>query len=213
MYLHRFIYSARNAGYRGAIKVLTTDDDIYCNNRVDKVEQGYTTEIFPDSRWIKLELDRHFREGDRVIFLDSDIVVTSKFPFNKLFKKDLFITTVPLTHDTSKAAPKIKEIMEIDIKTKYLASPIGFLLNDKAREFFKLWRMMRPFARLYNLGTMFALNIACHMRGMKDFYIVPENRCGYTMDVVLNTPRRAKKPYLFHYGGRLGKDIWMEEYR
>ena len=210
-YLHRFIYSVREAGWRGEIVVLTTDVNLYCNATVRVVKQEFKTSVFRDNRWLKLELDRHFKKGDRVIFLDCDIVLFKGFPFEELFQHDLSLTTVAMNHDVTKEMPIVKSLLGGEPKTKYLASPCAFKMCRKTEKFFDEWRSFRETSKEYNKGTMFALNLACHSRDMSDVYLLPEDRCAYTLTVVFK--EIVAEPVLFHYGGGKGKQIWFDEYR
>lgn len=209
-YLYRWIYSARNAGWRGRIVVLTNDETLRANSEMVLTDQEFRTTVFKDNRWIKLDLDKYFNEGDRVVFFDVDIVFFPSMPFDELFKHDLSLTTVPLHHDVTKEMPLIKELTGIEPYTKYLASPCGFLKCDETVEFFNHWRSYRELSKQHRKGTMFALNLACYNRCMDDVFLLPENRCAYTLTVKFK--EKVKDPYLFHYGGAYGKQIWMNEY-
>lgn len=209
-YLYRWIYSARESGWRGKIVVLTDDETLRCNAEIRYTKQEFRTRVFKDNRWLKLELDRYFKEGEHVAFFDVDIVFFNGMPWEQMFKHDLGITTVPLHHDVTKEMPIIKELCKIEPHTKYLASPCIFKVGKKATAFFNEWRSYREVSEQYNKGTMFALNMACYNRCMDDVWIFPEHRCAYTLTVRFN--EKVKNPVLFHYGGAQGKQIWMDEY-
>lgn len=210
-YLQRFIHSVRAAGWREEIVVLTNDEELYCNNTVIYVPEHFTSSAFPDPRWLKLELDRFFDKGDEVIFLDSDIVLFDGFPFEEILGHKFGMTTVPMHHDVTNEMPEVNKLLNKVTEAKYLASPISFRKNRSTTEFFDLWRSQRALSVERNHGTMFALNMACHMRDMSDCWLLPEDRCAYTLSVRFNEP--VKDPVLMHYGGMQGKEIWMGEYR
>jgi hypothetical protein len=150
--------------------------------------------------------------GDRVLFLDCDIVLFDGFPFDQLLQHDLALTEVPMHHDVTREMPLVNRILGVHAHIKYLASPIVFKVDNSAHEFFDLWRSMRPLSKKYGKGTMFALNLACYHRpSMDDVYILPADRCAYTLTVRFN--EKIKNPVLFHYGGAQGKQIWMDEYK
>lgn len=209
-YLQRWIYSARESGWRGRIVVLTGDKSLKANAEIRHTKQEFKTAVFKDNRWLKLELDRYFDDGEHVAFFDVDIVFFKSMPWDEIFKYELGLTTVPLHHDVTKEMPLVKEITGVEPHTKYLASPCIFVKNKRSIEFFENWRSYRELSEQYKKGTMFALNLACYSMGPEDIYIFPEDRCAYTLTVRFK--EKVKDPYLFHYGGGQGKQIWHDEY-
>ena len=217
-YLYRFVYSVRAAGWRGPIVVITKDKGLYANCEIRHAKASYKTREFMDSRWLKLELDSFFQKGDQVLFFDTDIVLFEGFPFVEMMRHELSMTTVPMHHDVTVEMPLVKRILGVEPDQKYLASPLGFRVNSRTHKFFDLWRDMRETSSEHRKGTMFALNMAVYawkqMYGKDlDPWLLPHERCAYTLTIKFKEYNKITDPVLMHYGGGLGKKVWDEEYR
>jgi hypothetical protein len=207
-YLTRFITSVRGAGWRGEIVVLSSDD-IPCNETVIIHDDHFKTRLLSDNRWMQFEVDKYFKDGDHVLYLDCDMVVYDNCNFDELFKHTLLVSTLPGTHDVTGELPELSKILERPIKSKYIASPFVFKINKEAKDFFKLCRMMSYISQTQDRGTLFAFNLACQMRGMGDVPIYPKSKVKYTLDVVFG--KSVPKATMFHYGGAKGKRLWEQD--
>ena len=217
-YTHRFIYELHGIGYRGEIIVLTTDANIYCNAKVVKLDKMFESKVdsLNDSRWLQFDLLKPdlFKDGDKIIYLDSDVVVLPAFNYNEMFQKYTFATSI-LYHDDVQEYQLLNKILNREnnissVKAKYIASPFVFEINQKARKFFDLCKIMQQISNQYRRGTLFAFNLACYSCGF-EIEIIPKELCVYTKDIKDKTV--PKNPILIHYGGGDGKELWKADYQ
>ena len=213
-YTYRLIYSLREIGYKGEIIVLTPDDDIYCNCRIIKIEKIFTAEAktLDDSRWLQFQLldNDFFKDGDKIIYLDSDVIVHKGFDFERMFNEYTF--AVSITHFDIDEFPILRKILcNPGIDFKYIATPFVFEVNDKVRDFFNVCKLCQEISNHYKRGTLLAFNLACYSYLKHDeIQIIPEDKVVYAYD--MQEGRVFDDPMIIHYGGFKGKKIWEEEY-
>jgi hypothetical protein len=155
-----------------------------------------------------------FKEGDKILYLDSDVVVNERFNIEEMFKKYTFATSIVYHDDVQEHQLLNRTLNRVngeknEVKFKYIASPFVFEVNDRARRFFDLCKIMQQISNQHRRGTLFAFNLACHSCGF-NIEIIPRELCAYTKDIKDKTI--SPNHILIHYGGGDGKDLWKADY-
>jgi len=217
MYTARLIYSLRKHGWRGRIDVLTTDPNLHiASATMQVIEQTFNSRIFNDCRWLQMELDKVYSDGEKVMYIDCDCVI--KKPIWKLFKYNFACVTGYDRYDQmgkyiSKIASAPKD------SPKYVVGPFVFKMNESVRMFFRMARVFCHFSDLLEVGTMVPFNIACYT--VKKPKPLPMSTAFYWEDIsedederydLAQFMERSKNASIIHYGGSRFKRLWQEEY-
>lgn len=208
-YTHRLIYSIRDTGWDGKIVVLSCDD-IYCNCEVKKIKEHFKTDLIQDSRWVQFDLMDYFEDGDKIMYLDSDMLCLKKCDLNELFEYELLCSVVYHDKKVGAELPKLSEILKREIDFKYIQSPFVCEVNEKTRSFFDLCKITSYVSEALKFGSLFAFNLAAHRCVEFDPDIFPRNKVIYTVDMM--SGKRYRSPWFVHYGGKKGFELWLREY-
>lgn len=211
-YTLRFLLSVRGVGWRGPIIVFTPDNDIYCNETVIKLTRTLYSPRYLDCRWMVFEINNHFKKSDKVLFFDSDCVLTDKFPINKIFKHDFVLTKKKRSEPDAytESFEQINAIMGVETNEEYVASP---LLWKKCKENDRLFNILRlgSFCSFHHGGGInVTLTSTLKMYNKKIDYCIPYDKILYTSDK--DRAKKKEDAWLIHYGGNLGKQMWENEY-
>lgn len=211
-YASRLHASVRASGWRGEFCILTTEDDIYCNCTVKHIERICGGTTFDDDRWLQFEVLDHFEEGDRILYLDADMISLPDCDFDFMFDHDLLLSMLPIyEYDVTNELPDMTIEIGHEVEFKYIMAPAVFTVGDRlAVELFEKAIESIPISDRYGRGSLFALNIAAYnMRGFNPM-LFPNDKVVYSVDI--NLGNKFEFPWFVHYGGGCGKQQWEEEY-
>lgn len=218
-YTQKLIDTIRKSGWREEIVVFNTDDkDLYFNCRMIKIKPNVTTRWFDDGRWIKMELPNHFELGDKICFLDSDMIAFPWVDWEDIFDGDLSYAELKPDDDMDNESGRIRNVYgDINLDSRYLASPAMMTVTEEMREFYSGVGRLASFASNEQVGgTLLALNLALNARPSikKRARLLPRAKIVYTVDVRGNQKNYMpfEKPWFFHYGGSDGKKYWHQEH-
>lgn len=200
-YTGKFIESVRKAGWGKHIIVFTPDEITLEGGVVIRIEQTISSELFNDARWLKVELLNQFKDGDKIVYMDSDILV--KKGFDKVF--DYEFASGWTEYDNVGDIEKIEEYRGYKgLKGRFSDGIIVLEVNRETRQFFDIYKLAcYPSIRM-GRGTICAFNIAIQI--MKpDIQKLPKKYHYYTLDGLDNIP---KDVCIIHYGGVKGKEYW-----
>lgn len=216
-YTQRLCGSLRGCGWRGEIVVLSPDP-VYCNERVEVVKFKLKTTVptLMDPRWLQFELGKYFTTGDRVCYLDSDMLCLPKCDFNRLFTGNkIVMPTLGRELDTTKELPLLSKLVKYPVTSKYIESPFTFTVGDDLSEkIFSASRKAIPEANKQRRGTIFCFNLAIHRLKLRpeDFDLLPSHTVYYSMDKAISKQMDENVNWFIHYGGRVGKMLWREHF-
>lgn len=216
-YTQRLCGSLRGCGWRGEIVVLSPDQ-VYCNERVEVVKFKLKTRVptLMDPRWLQFELEKYFNRGDRVCYLDSDMLCLPKCDFNRLFSGNgIVMPTLGMELDTTKELPLLSKLVRYPVTSKYIESPFTFTVGDDlASRIFNKARGLVTVANQYRRGTIFCFNLAIHKLKLKpdDFDLLPSNIVHYAIDNANGMHVDEVVNWFIHYGGRVGKQLWHKHF-
>jgi hypothetical protein len=216
-YTQRLCGSLRGCGWRGEIVVLSPDP-VYCNERVEVVKFRMKSRIpsLMDPRWLQFELEKHFNPGDRVCYLDSDMLCLPKCDFDRLFAgSKMVMPTLGRELDTTKELPLLSKLVRYPVTTKYIESPFTFTVGDAmAKRIFDKARDLIVVANQQRRGTIFCFNLAIHRLKLKpeNFDLLPSNIVHYSIDNADGMNIDTNVNWFIHYGGRIGKQLWKKHF-
>jgi len=208
-YAARLITSIKKAGWEGKITILTRDKTLNWNEDIYHIgEMKFHTKKFSDDRWLMLDIITPFKDGDVVMWIDSDAIV--KPGFDKLFEYgNGGISAVPVNHYYQREHNSYQRVFSQRPQKWYSDGTIVFTVNDKSREFFRTWLIACGMSDRYRHGTMFAFNMALEMSGMA--VDIPRDTHLFTHDIL--NKRENENALIVQYGGNNGKDVWLKEYK
>jgi len=210
-FVNRLHSSLRDCGWRGDFTVVTTDDDFYCNCNIVQVERKIKTKHFDDNRWLKFDLYRMFDEGDRILFLDADMVCFPACDFDFFFDHEFMLSALPVDeYDVTKQTRRTSEMLGYEIDLTYILGPFVFTMGDpQVKNLLEKAKIFIGEAEKHSGGTMFALNYAINT--MDDFYPLtfPHSKIVYTVDVI--NGKFFDSPWFSHFGGKRGREFWERE--
>jgi hypothetical protein len=221
-HVEMLVFSLRNTGYRGEICVLTDDDDFYisgCTMHHMRF-RDYGGKNLNDARWLQVDLDLPFRPGDRVMYLESDVVVLPGAPIDRLMQCDFGGSIVSHEGGWGHLVTHIVRFLGgVWDGNVYLGVPLVFKVCPKVREFFRKQRIFGFLPASIGFGNMIAYNLACHRYGPPET-IVPRNKVIYWFDIEADKPEQALKrqnrlkryKWFIHYGGQAHKRVAALEY-
>lgn len=211
-FAHRLHASVRDAGWRGNFTVVTTDDDFYCNCDIVRVDREIRPNILNDNRWLQFELLDFFDEGDRILYLDADMIALEDCDFDFMFENDFLLSTVPVELlDVTNELPDMTAVLGFEVEFKYIMSPAVFTVGDKrAHNLLRGAIQAIPYSEKYRRGSLFAFNISAYQTEGFDPTIFPKEKVVYSVDI--NLGHKFDYPWFVHYGGNIGRKQWDEEY-
>jgi hypothetical protein len=216
-YTQRLCGSLRGCGWRDEIVVLSPDR-VYCNEQVKVVNLRLksTVPTLMDPRWLQFELEQYFNPGDRVCYLDSDMLCMPKCDFKKLFSGDrIVMPTLGWELDTTGELPLLSSLVKYAVTSKYIESPFAFTVGDEtASRIFAKAREVIPIANKNRRGTIFCFNLAIHKLKLKpqDFVLLPDYTVYYAVDDAHGRQIDENVNWFIHYGGRVGKKLWRKHF-
>jgi hypothetical protein len=217
LYAQRLFTSVRDAGWRGDCVLLTPDEDAYCNERRIVLQQSFDPgEQHCDCRWMLLDVIDQFKDGDKIMHMDADCIVTRDFPFEKLFKYN-FSFTKKDNGDPESHPPYLKAIEQIhgDAPFEIISTPWTFRVDKRSKMFFRVMRLGAHASKLYNKGINVTLSVSYLAAQNKVDYFVPRDKIYYSIDMLHDRQKMKPAPkgvWLYHYGGQIGKDYWRKDY-
>ena len=219
----RLVYSLRQTGYRGEITVLTDEDNFHiagCTMH-HMCFRDYGGKNLNDARWLQVDLDLPFHIGDRVMYMDCDMVVLPRAPIAKLFKHDFGASIVDRVGGWEHMVPHIKRFLGGVWDGKvYIGVPFVFKVTPQAREFFRKQRIFGFLPASIGFGNMIAYNLACQ-RYRAPKTIVPRDKIIYWFDIEADKPEQSlriqnklsRRKWFIHYGGAKHKLVAELEYK
>jgi hypothetical protein len=218
-YTAKLIHSIRASGWDGPIVVFNTSDEpMYFNCEVRMIKPEWVSNIFPDGRWLKMELPNHFELGDKICFLDTDMYAFPWVDWDDIFEGDLAYAELKPDDDVTQEIKKLTSIYgPQDYSRRYLASPAMMKVTKEIRMFYNtVGKLASIISTEKQGGTLLALNIMMYAdrRMREQARLLPREKIVYTVDVRGDQKNYMPfdKPWFFHYGGRDGKEYWHQEH-
>ena len=165
-----------------------------------------------------MELPNHFEIGEKICFLDGDMIAFPWVDWEEIFKGDLSYAELKPDDDMDDETGRIRKVYgNINLDSRYLASPAMMTVTKEIQDFYKGIGRLASFASNTMIGgTLLALNLAINASPAikKKARLLPREKIVYTVDV--RGDQKNYKPFyhpwFFHYGGRAGKEYWYREH-
>jgi hypothetical protein len=194
-YAKQLIKSARDTGFDGEVKIIEPH-----RRRFNPPTR------FEDTRWMQFSLDNYFRYNDRVLYMDADCVFHESFPWDSIFDNEFACSVMP---DWANEIMVINHLSGVQVKHKYIGTPLVFRKSPGTDKFFRLCRALIYASAYYGRGSMVPFNVACQFLN-KPNNIIAEGKIRYSMDIDNDVPEQNM--WITHFAGGRGKEQWNKFY-